>query len=189
MAERFTITATAVAGVAVVERRTLGDDRGFLERLYCADELPGFPHPPVQINRTLTRRVGSVRGLHFQRPPRGEAKLVSCLRGRVFDVALDLRAGSTTFGHVVTAELSADNRRALLIPEGCAHGFQTLEPDSELLYLHSTFYAPDAEGGIHHASPALGIKWPLTPVGLSARDKALPAFSEATPALAVAVTP
>ena len=176
---RFTTTPTEIAGVVRVTRHPIGDARGELERLYCADELAAFGGPPVQINRTLTRTAHSVRGLHLQRPPHEEAKLVSCLRGRVFDVAVDLRAGSATYGRWVAAELSADNRLSLLIPEGCAHGFQTLTADCELLYLHSAAYAPEAEDGVHHASPALGIAWPAPVAALSERDAALPPFGPA----------
>ena len=183
---RLTTAPTEIAGVLVVTRHPLGDSRGFLERVYCAAELPAFPHPPVQINRTLTAAPNTVRGLHLQRPPHAETKLVSCLRGRVFDVAVDLRAGSPTYGRWVGAELSADNHRSLLVPEGCAHGFQTLTADCELLYLHSSAYAPEAEDGVHHASPALGIDWPAPAAVLSDRDAALAPFGPDFAAVEVA---
>lgn len=174
---RFTYHPTPVFGVVIVERHPRGDERGSLARLYEPDAVP--LGTIAQINHTVTRRAGTVRGLHFQRAPHLEAKLVSCLSGAILDVAVDLRDGSPTFGRHVAAELSAENTRALLIPEGCAHGFQTLTDDCHLLYLHSAPHAPEAEGGIHHASPALGIGWPLPPVAVSARDAALPMLDDA----------
>lgn len=169
---RFNVLDTPLAGLKVVARERRGDERGFLSRLFCADELASAGWPPrvAQVNHTLTRRPGTVRGMHFQHPPHAEAKLVSCLRGRVWDVAVDLRAGSTTRLRWHAEELSADNGRALLIPPGFAHGFQVLDADSELLYLHSTAYAPDSEGAVNALDPRLAIAWPL-PVGeRSARD-------------------
>lgn len=174
--ERFRALPTPLDGVLCIERRVLADERGAFERLFCADELAayGFPSAPAQINRSLTRNPGTVRGMHFQYPPHGEVKLVSCLRGRVFDVAVDLRRASPTFLRWHGCELSGDNHRSLLIPEGFAHGFQVLEADSELIYCHSVAYAPAAEGGLHPLDPRLAIAWPLPPVGLSARDAAHP---------------
>ncbi|WP_368643074.1 dTDP-4-dehydrorhamnose 3,5-epimerase family protein [Castellaniella ginsengisoli] len=169
---RFMVTETGIAGLRVVQRRRLGDERGFLSRLFCAGELApaGWDKPVAQINHTWTQRRGTVRGLHFQRPPHAEMKLVTCLRGAVWDVGLDLRSGSPTFLQWRAVELSADNGCALLIPEGCAHGFQALTDDCELLYLHSAPYAAQAEGGLSALDPALGIGWPL-PIALrSERD-------------------
>jgi dTDP-4-dehydrorhamnose 3,5-epimerase len=169
---RFTVTETGIAGLRVVQRQRLGDERGFLSRLFCAEELEsaGWHKPIAQINHTLTQMRGTVRGMHFQRPPHAEMKLVTCLRGAVWDVGLDLRAGSPTFLRWRAVELSADNGRALLIPEGCAHGFQALTDDCELLYLHSAPYAAQAEGGLSATDPTLGIEWPL-PIALrSERD-------------------
>ena len=128
----------------------------------------------AQVNLSRTTLVGSVRGLHLQNSPHSEAKLVRCLRGRVWDVAVDLRPGSPTLGHWHATELSPDCGNALLIPEGCAHGFQVLETDSELLYLHSGAWVPEAETGVSFDDPQLAIQWPLPPLGLSARDQALP---------------
>ena len=124
----------------------------------------------AQINHTLTRRRGTVRGLHFQNPPHAEDKLVSCLRGSVFDVGVDLRQGSATFLHWHGEILSADNGRGLLIPRGFAHGFQTLEDDCELLYLHSSAYVPKAEGALNARDPRLNIHWPLEFTDISERD-------------------
>ena len=169
---RLRCTPLPLAGLHLVERQPLVDARGFFERLYCAAELAacGWTQPIAQINRSCTRRPGSVRGLHWQQPPHAEMKLVSCLRGAVWDVAVDLRAGSPTFLHWHAETLSADSARALLIPEGFAHGFQALTADAELLYCHSRPYAPAAEAGLHPLDERLAIAWPL-PVGdLSARD-------------------
>ena len=133
--------------------------------------------PVVQVNHSLTRVAGAVRGLHFQRPPRAEAKLVRCLKGCVLDVAVDLRAGSPTYLNWHAVELSALNRLALFVPRGFAHGFQTLTADCELLYLHDEFYSPEHEGGLRHDDPALAIAWPLPVADLSARDAAHPLVS------------
>lgn len=133
-----------------------------------------------QVNISHTISVGAVRGLHLQRPPHSEAKLVRCLRGRVWDVAVDLRIGSPTYGQWHAVELSPDRANAFLIPEGCAHGFQVLEPNSELLYLHSGHWVPEAETGVRFDDPKLAIEWPLPPAGLSERDLALPLLESLT---------
>ena len=169
---RFGITDLPLAGLKLVERQNLGDSRGWFSRLYCSKELAtaGFVGPIAQVNVSHTTTRGTVRGLHFQTPPHVEMKLVSCLRGRVWDVAVDLRRGSETFLHWHGEELSADNRRALLVPEGFAHGFQTLTDGVELLYCHSTAHEPRAEAGLHPCDPALGIDWPIDISELSDRD-------------------
>lgn len=173
---RFTTTPTPLAGLQCIQRQPLQDARGFLARLFCADALAaaGWPGPVAQINHTHTAERGVVRGLHYQRPPAPEAKLVSCLRGAVWDVAVDLRAGSPTFLHWHAQELSARNHTALLIPAGFAHGFQVLEEGAELLYLHSAPYTPACEGALNVRDPRLAIAWPLPVQGLSARDAAHP---------------
>jgi len=169
---RFTITDTPLSGLKVIKRQSMGDTRGFLSRLFCADELAaaGWKKPIAQINHSYTARRGTVRGMHFQRPPHAEMKLVTCIRGEVWDVAVDLRRGSPTFLHWHAEQLSAENGCALLIPEGFAHGFQTLTDDVELLYCHSEAYAAQAEGGLNPNDPRLGIAWPLAIAELSARD-------------------
>ena len=169
---RFTLIETGIGGLRIVERQRLGDERGFLSRLFCAEELAsaGWDKPVAQINHTWTQARGTVRGLHFQRPPHAEMKLVTCLRGAVWDVAVDLRAGSPTFLHWHAEELSADNAHALLIPQGFAHGFQALTPDAELLYCHSHPYTPAAEAGLHPQDARLAIAWPLPLAELSPRD-------------------
>jgi dTDP-4-dehydrorhamnose 3,5-epimerase len=176
---RFTIQATPIAGVYEITRQIIGDHRGFFSRFFCAEELAagGFNEPVAQINHSFTQRRGTVRGLHFQHPPHGEIKLVSCLAGKVFDVAVDLRRNSPTFLRWHAVELSAERRNSLLIPKGCAHGFQTLEDDCEMLYLSSTPYAPQAEGGIRPDDERLAIAWPLAISDCSERDRNHPLLS------------
>lgn len=168
---RFVTKTTPIEGVVGVRRKPLADERGFLERLFCREDFAAVygDRPVAQINRTLTRQKGTVRGMHFQHPPFADAKLVSCLRGRVFDVAVDLRRGSSTFLSWHSEILGPED--ALFIPEGCAHGLQTLEPDCELIYLHGRSYAPDAEGGVNAADPRIRIEWPLPIAFRSARDE------------------
>ncbi len=169
---RFTLEPTPLAGLVTVQRQPLADSRGFLARMFCAQDLApaGWTWPVAQINHTHTARRGTVRGLHFQHPPAAEAKLVSCLRGAVWDVAVDLRAGSPTFLQWFGTELSAANHRALLIPPGFAHGFQALADDCEMLYLHSAPHAPASEGGLDALDPRLAIAWPLPVAERSPRD-------------------
>lgn len=184
---RFTITDTSLSGLKVIERQCLGDARGFLSRLFCSDELTaaGWIKPIAQINQTYTAKAGTIRGMHFQYPPHAEMKLVSCLRGAVFDVAVDLRAGSPTFLKWYGVRLSAENRCALLIPEGFAHGFQTLTDDVVLLYCHSVPYEPSAEAGLHPHDPVPAIPWPLPVTELSARDGRHPLVSAAFKGIAL----
>lgn len=168
------ILPTRIRGVHVVETTPFVDQRGSFARLFCAGELAeaiGRRHI-VQINHSCTGVVGAVRGLHFQHAPHAEMKLVRCMKGRVWDVAVDLRAGSPTFLQWHAEELAPGNGRMLVIPEGCAHGFQVLERDSELLYLHTAFYTPSAEGGVRFDDPLIGIAWPLPVAELSGRDRA-----------------
>ncbi len=176
---RFTLTATPLPGLTLVQRHPIGDQRGYLERVFCQQDLAAClqGRAVVQINRTLTARKGTVRGMHFQWPPNAEIKLVSCLRGEVWDVAIDLRQGSATFKQWHAERLSADNHRCLLIPEGFAHGFQTLTDDCELLYLHTAAYDAAAEGAVNATDPELAIAWPLPITELSPRDHAHPLLS------------
>lgn len=169
---RFNIVDLPLDGLRRVERKMLGDNRGFLSRIFCAEELgrAGWNKPIAQINHTYTAKRGTVRGLHFQCSPHAEMKLVSCLRGEVWDVAVDLRAASPTFLQWRAERLSAENGFALLIPEGFAHGFQALSNDVELLYCHSSPYVPEADAGLNVQDPSLAITWPLPIVELSARD-------------------
>lgn len=166
------MVSTPLHGLNVIERHPVGDTRGSLSRLFCAQEFAaaGWPGTISQINHTFTEKRGTVRGMHFQRPPHAEAKLVTCLRGRIWDVAVDLRASSPTFLKWHAEELSADNHCALLIPPGFAHGFQTLEDACELLYLHSAPYAPTSEAGLNATDKALAIRWPVPITVISSRD-------------------
>ncbi len=168
----FAVTDLPLVGLKLVERQSLGDSRGFLSRLFCAEELAsaGWQKPIAQINQTFTAKRGTVRGMHFQLPPHAEMKLVSCLHGRVWDVAVDLRRGSETLLHWHAEELSADNQRALLVPEGFAHGFQALTDEVELLYCHSAAFCDEAQGGLNLRDRKLAIEWPLEIVELSDRD-------------------
>lgn len=169
---RFSISDLPLAGLVAIQRSHMGDNRGFLSRLFCADELraAGWHKPIAQINHTLTSRRGTVRGMHFQRAPHAEMKLVSCIRGEIWDVAVDLREGSPTFLKWHAERLSSQNGRAILIPEGFAHGFQSLSDDVELIYCHSTSHVPQSEGGLHPQDPRLGIAWPLEFAEISTRD-------------------
>lgn len=176
MSSRFDFLPTPLAGLTVIRRRPYEDARGSFARLFCAEEFReiGLSKPIAQINHSVTRQKGAVRGLHFQYAPRAETKIVSCLKGKIFDVAVDLRPDSPTFLHWYGEVLSADNRQALCIPEGFAHGFQTLEEDSELLYFHTNFYDQTAEGALNVSDPRLGIAWPLPITELSERDRTHP---------------
>ena len=159
---RFTVRSTPIAGVLVLERSRIGDERGSFSRLFCPDELAaaGWHGSVHQINHSSTAREGTARGMHFQNPPHAEDKLVTCLRGAIWDVAVDLRQGSPTFLQHVGAELSDDNHASLLIPKGCAHGFQTLSDGVEMIYVHSAPYQAAAERGFCPTDPALNIAWP-----------------------------
>ena len=172
---RFDVIDLSLAGLKLLERKRMGDSRGFFARLFCADELSsvGWRQPVAQINHTFTARCGTVRGMHFQQPPNAEMKLVTCIRGEVWDVAVDLRADSPTFLYWHAEILSADNNRALLIPEGFAHGFQALSDDVELLYCHSAVHNPVAEAALNAKDPRLAITWPLDIVERSLKDAKL----------------
>ena len=176
---RFTILDTPIDKLKIVERQQLGDNRGFLARLFCVEELAaaGWRKPIIQINQTRTQKLGTVRGLHFQNAPYSEMKLVTCLRGAIWDVTVDLRAGSPTFLKWHAEELSAANHRSLLIPEGFAHGFQTLCDDCELIYFHSQVYTPNAEAGLNPIDTMISIRWPFAITELSDRDAQHPMLS------------
>ena len=169
---RLTLEDTPLAGVKVVTRSRFTDDRGYLERLFDRDSLASLLNDRQiqQVNRTYTAKSGTVRGLHLQLPPKAEWKIVSCLRGAVFDVAVDLRRESATFLEWFGCELSFENARALMIPPGCAHGIQTLEADCEVFYMHTEAYAPDLEAGLNPENPTVGIQWPLPITSISERD-------------------
>lgn len=167
------INQTPIPGLMVVETESHTDQRGAFIRYFCQKELQEIvgTRQIVQINQSRTRSMGAVRGLHYQHEPHAEMKLIRCLKGKIWDVAVDLRAGSPTFLKWHAEELSPSNARMMVIPEGCAHGFQVLEADSELLYLHTAFYTPSAEGGVRPTDSRLSISWPLPVQDLSDRDR------------------
>ena len=169
---------TPIPGVLKLVGQPFTDHRGAFHNAFRRQETAFAQawgeRPIAQVNLSLSQDVGTVRGMHLQAPPHSETKLVRCLRGRVWDVAVDLRPGSSSYGQWHALELSPVTANALLIPEGCAHGFQVLEPGSELLYLHSGAWMPQAETGVRYNDPQLAIPWPLPPVGLSERDLGLP---------------
>ncbi len=174
------ILATPIFGLMVVETMPNQDMRGAFSRLYCERELNALigHRKIVQMNHSRTVNIGAVRGMHFQYPPHAEMKFVRCLKGRVWDVAVDLRHGSPTFLHWHAEELTPDNGRMMVIPEGFAHGFQAIDPDSELLYLHTAPYTPSAEGGLRYDDPRLAITWPVTVTEISERDASHPFISQ-----------
>ena len=173
------LTETSIAGAYVIEPEPAGDERGLFARTFDAEEFAsrGLDGRVSQCNTSFNPRAGTLRGLHYQAAPHGEAKLVRCTRGAIYDVAVDLRAGSPSYMRWFAAELSAENRRAFFIPDGCAHGFQTLAPDSEVLYQMSTPYVPGSGRGVRWDDPAFAVQWPDPPPGgrtMSERDASYP---------------
>jgi dTDP-4-dehydrorhamnose 3,5-epimerase len=174
------ITPTSITGAFVVQADPKGDSRGSFTRLFCDRELKEITsgRSVVQINHSFTAKKGSIRGLHYQVPPSAEMKLVRCLKGRVWDVALDLRKGSPTFLQYFATELSPESHSMYVIPEGCAHGFQTLSDDCEMLYLHTAHYDPKLEAAIKWNDPLVNIQWPLPPSDISNRDQSHPLLTK-----------
>jgi dTDP-4-dehydrorhamnose 3,5-epimerase len=172
MKNRFDFLPTSIGGLTVLQRKPLKDQRGYLERIFCSDELQTIitRRVIIQINRTYTKKRGTVRGMHFQYPPNSEMKLVSCLKGEIFDVAVDVRQGSPSFLRHHSEILSEANCKTMVIPEGFAHGFQALTDDCELLYLHTAEYSPNSECGLNTEDPLLSIPWPLKITELSTKD-------------------
>ena len=165
--------ATPLSGLMLVELTPQSDERGAFTRWYCERELaPALQgRKIVQANHSMTRQVGAVRGMHYQHPASAEIKLIRCIRGGIFDVVVDLRSGSDTFLDWFGVDLQEGDSQLLLVPEGCAHGFQVLEGNAEVLYLHTAYYEPGHEGGVRYDDPAIGIKWPHQPCDLSVRDR------------------
>lgn len=163
---------TPIAGLHLVDTEPVGDARGRFERLFCERDWSPLRDNLrfVQVNLSTTASLGAIRGLHYQRPPVAEAKLIRCVRGAVFDVAVDLRADSPTFLRWHAVELDEHTPREVFIPEGFAHGFQALTDDAQLLYFHTAPWTPDAEGGLRHDDSALAIKWPMPASSVSQRD-------------------
>ena len=169
-------TPTEIAGVVRVEAEPHRDDRGLFARLHCPDEFAaaGIPFAPAQTSVSRNPHVHTLRGLHYQPAPNAETKLVRAVRGRVFDVAVDLRPASPTYRRWTAVELSAENLLALFIPEGVAHGFLTLEPDTDVIYQIAPAFRPGHEAGVRWDDPAFAIQWPAAPALISPRDAAYP---------------
>ena len=164
---------TPLKGSYLIELDPFRDERGLFARAFCKNEFIKINHRKefVQINHSVTVQKGSIRGLHYQVPPSCEIKLIRCVGGKVFDVIVDIRRGSLTFLNYFGIELSEQNMRMIYVPEGFAHGFQTLAPNSQLIYHHSNYYTPEDERGIRYSDPLIGIKWPLKPSVVSGKDK------------------
>ena len=171
---------TILKGSYVIDLDTFKDERGWFARTYCKNEFHTIGHIAewVQMNHSFTKQKGTIRGMHYQLPPFSEIKMVRCIAGVVYDVIVDLRKGSPTFMQWFGTELSAANKKMLYIPEGFAHGFQTLADDCELVYHHSQFYTPGAEGGIKFDDKRINIKWPLPVTAISERDNQHPVLDE-----------
>lgn len=174
-------TETKVAGAFVIDLEKRADERGFFARMFCEREFSdhGLATRFVQANNSLAVTKGTLRGLHYQLAPKSEVKLVRCVRGSLLDVIVDLREDSETFCQHIAVELTAENRRMLYVPKGFAHGFITLEDQTETLYLVDEFYAPDRERGLRWNDPKFGIEWPLEPVVISEKDRTHPDFDPA----------
>jgi dTDP-4-dehydrorhamnose 3,5-epimerase len=162
-----------IPGALEIKLSPFIDERGAFSRLFCSNEFKQFGHSKsiVQVNHSLNKEKGTIRGMHFQRPPHAEIKIIRCLRGRVFDVVVDLRSQSPTFLKWHAVELSPEAYNLIYIPEGCAHGFQTLQENSELLYFHTAFYNKESEGGVRYDDQLLSIQWPLPAMNVSVKDK------------------
>ena len=169
---RFIENETCFKDLFTVTKKIIVDDRGYIERLFCPNDLKCWKNRPIkQVNRTFTKAKGTIRGLHFQEKPYLEAKFIYCLKGKVMDVALDLRTDSKTFGQVFSLILSEKDHNSVLIPEGFAHGFQTLSENVEMLYFHSNYYSSTHEAGINAFDPLLKISWQLPCSNISGRDR------------------
>lgn len=168
-------TETILKGSYIIDLMQYTDDRGAFVRTFCKKEFAkiGFTKEFVQFNQSYNTFEGTVRGLHFQQPPYSEIKLISCIRGSVFDVIVDIRQDSPTFLQHIVIELSSENKKMVYVPEGFAHGFQTLEDNSTLIYYHTEFYTPKADSGLNFLDPLLKIKWPLFVSKISEKDKDL----------------
>jgi dTDP-4-dehydrorhamnose 3,5-epimerase len=168
-------TPAELNGSFVIVPEPFSDDRGWFARTYCKNEFTKIGHEAewVQMNHSFTKQKGTIRGMHYQLPPHSEIKLVRCIAGAAYDVIIDLRKDSPTFLHYFGVELSAANKKMIYIPEGFAHGFQTLTDDCELVYNHSQFYTPGSEAGLHYNDPKININWPLPVTSISAKDNML----------------
>lgn len=175
-------TETPVKGAYLIDLEKRGDERGFFARVFCKEEFVahGLETDFVQINNSLSAAKGTLRGMHYQLPPAAEVKVVRCVAGALWDVVLDLRPDSPSYGRWFGTELSAVNRRMMYAPKGLAHGFVTLAPDTEAFYLVSAFYAPELERGVRWNDPRFAIEWPMEPVVISDKDRDRADFDPAT---------
>jgi dTDP-4-dehydrorhamnose 3,5-epimerase len=174
-------TKTDIPGAMLVDLQKFEDDRGFFARGWCAREFAekGLPSQVVQMNISYNRHRHTLRGFHYQLAPHSEDKLLRCIRGKLFDVLVDLRPDSPTFKQHITVELSAENQRMLVIPKGCANAFLTMDDNTEATYLVSEYYTPSAERGLRWNDPAFGIEWPVeTPNVISEKDQNWPDFTD-----------
>lgn len=176
-------SALPINGVYRIDPERISDDRGSFARIFCTEEFSahGLATSWAQMNVSHSARKGTLRGLHFQRSPAAEAKLVRCLKGAMFDVLVDLRAGSPGFGQWTSVELTPESGAMVYVPEGVAHGFQTLLPDTEVLYCHSVTYQREHEGGLRFDDESVGVAWPLPVSTLSERDKTHPGLNQLEP--------
>ena len=176
MSSFFEFMKTPLNGLYRIERKQKTDQRGFFSRLFCSEEFEeiGLSKPFVQVNHSMTKKKGAVRGMHFQYPPHAESKLVTCISGEILDIVVDIRSNSKTYLQWYSRVLSDKNLASLYIPEGFAHGFQTLTEDCQLLYLHSEFYKPTAEAVINPLDPILSIEWPSQISEISEKDENQP---------------
>ncbi len=166
-------TPISLAGAYLVDLEKKGDDRGFFARAFCKNEFSreGLVGQFCQVNNSLSQDKGTLRGMHYQLPPKAETKVVRCIRGALYDVILDLRRNSATFGQSFGAELTAENRRMMYVPKGFAHGFLTLEDNTETFYFVDEFYSPERERGIRYNDPKFNIQWPAKPAVISDKDR------------------
>ena len=174
---------TKIEGLYIIEPKLKIDERGYFTRVFCIEEFSkiGLNFEIVQINRSLNKKKGTIRGMHFQKSPKAEDKIVQCIKGAIYDVAIDLREDSPTYGQWVAEELTEGNKRMLLIPKGFAHGFQTLTDNCEILYFMSEFYSPEYAGGVRWNDPFFNIKWPIKNPFLLERDKKWPLIDSNNP--------
>lgn len=171
---------TPIPGCYEIQLKAIGDDRGFFFRQFCADEMQqaGIRFAPVQSNYSMTRQKGSIRGLHYQMPPKCETKLLRVLKGKVLDVCVDLRAGSPTFLQWHSVELDEAGQKMFLLPKGCAHGFQTLTDNVEMIYFHDEFYSKEHDRTALYTDEAFGIQWPLPVTSISEKDSKAPKITK-----------
>ena len=173
--------STPLQGAYLIKLQPIEDERGFFVRTFCKKEFEAIGHEKefVQMNQSYNKIKGTLRGMHFQLPPHQEMKLVRCIAGKVYDVIIDLRKESPTYLQYFGAELSAENFHAMYVPEGFAHGFQTLSDHTSLVYHHTAYYTPGSEGGLRYDDRAIGIKWPMIPTCMSEKDQRYPNITEA----------